>query len=63
MKRPSYREALGWLVLNSDTSSVKGDDPYFNVEMLLVCDLFGVHEEKFAADLIKAKAKMRSDNP
>lgn len=63
MKRPSYREALGWLVLNSDTSSLELEDRYFTVEMLLVCDLFGVSEEKFAADLIKAKAKMRSDNP
>ncbi len=55
MKRPSYREAIYWLVLNSDTSSLELEDRYFTVEMLLVCDLFGVSEDKLAADIEKAR--------
>ena len=55
MKRPSYREALGWLVLNSDTSSLELEDRYLTVEMPLVCDLFGVNEDKLAADIEKAR--------
>ena len=54
MKRPGYREAVEWLVLNDDVEWATFDPPdacaSVSVTGALVCDLFGVETERLRSD-------------
>lgn len=54
MKRPGYREAIGWLVSNDDSYWLR--EPHFgmSVSATLVRDLFDVPDERLIADLRRA---------
>ena len=55
MKRPGYREAVEWLVLNDDVEWATFDPPdacaSVSVTGALVCDLFGVETERLRSDI------------
>ena len=55
MKRPGYREAVEWLVLNDDVEWATFDPPdacaSVSVTGALVCDLFGIETERLRADI------------
>lgn len=57
-KRPSYREAILWIVLNDDTQWVDDASP-ISVTAVLVADLFGKSDECVRADIKRALAKER----
>lgn len=60
MKRPTYRQAVAWIALNDSPV----DDDALDVEAVhaqlvvgFVADLFGVEQEKVAADVVKYRQK------
>lgn len=55
MRRPSYREALRWIVDNDDTEWLEDDGGHTSVTAAFLADMFGVTDERVRADLIKAK--------
>jgi hypothetical protein len=54
MKRPGYREAINWLAGNDDCYWLGETEPTMSVACCLVCDLFGVEDDRFIADLRRA---------
>lgn len=59
MKRASYREACQWIALN-DSAGDDDDDVQGFVTTALIADLFGVSDEKVAADVIRLRKKERA---
>lgn len=63
MRRPSYRDALRWLVMNDDCNwlDYPADDGMgsMSVSAALAADMFDVGDDRIRADLIKAFAKHR----
>ena len=63
MKRPGYREAVEWLVLNDDVEWATFDPPdacaSVSVTGALGCDLFGVETERLRADIRRGLKKQR----
>lgn len=59
MRRPSYREALRWLLLNDDTEWLNDARHGLSVSTALVADLFGVDDERIVADLLRLRERMR----
>ena len=57
MKRPSYREAMQWIVLNDDTEWLTDEHGSLSVTAALVADLFGVSDERVIKDLLREKAR------
>jgi hypothetical protein len=60
MKRPSYRDAIAWIGENDSA----GDDSALDPEMVhsyvtvgFVADMFGVEQEKVAADVVKYRQR------
>lgn len=51
MKRPGYREAIRWMVLNDDTSWVDDERPIITVTAGMVADLFDVEQARVIKDL------------
>ena len=63
MRRPGYREAMEWLVLNDDVEWATFDLPdaraSVSVTGALVCDLFGVDVERLRADIRRGIERLR----
>ena len=67
MKRPAYRDAVEWLVLNDDVEWATYD-PFGETEGLasvsvtgaLVCDLFGVETERLRKDIRRGIKRWRT---
>jgi hypothetical protein len=63
MKRPSYRDALYWLVANDDTQFLEYAPDSglgsMSVAAVFAADMFGVTDEKIRADLIRERAKQK----
>jgi len=57
MKRPSYRDAIAWVAENDDPSVTDPELVYGAVTVVFVADLFGVEQEKVAADVVKFREK------
>lgn len=58
MKRPGYREALRWLLVNDDYEWLKGDDQINSVTSALIADLFGKTDEEVRRDLLKLQSTL-----
>lgn len=56
MKRPSYREAIRWLVANDDTEWLTAEFGSPSVATVLVADMFGKTDEQVTEDLKQARA-------
>lgn len=59
MNRPSYKNAILWIVENDDTEWLDDETPITSVSAALVADLFGVSDQKIIKDLNKALSPMR----
>lgn len=57
MKRPSYRDAVAWVADNDDSETLDVETVRSYVTVALVADLFGVEQEKVAADVVKFREK------
>jgi hypothetical protein len=51
MKRPGYREALEWIVVNDDCHWLAGEEIIPSVSACLIRDLFDVEDNKLYADI------------
>lgn len=63
VKRPGYREAVEWLVLNDDVEWATLDPPNacatISVTGALVRDLFGVETERLRTDIRRDIGRLR----
>jgi hypothetical protein len=66
MKRPGYREAVEWMVLNDDVEwatydpeCVESGCASISVTGALVRDLFGVETERLRADIRRGIKRLR----
>lgn len=55
MKRPSYREAIQWLIDNDDNEWLDDEGPIVSVTAALVADLFGIDIDRVITDLRKKR--------
>ena len=69
VKRPGYREAVEWLVLNDDVEWATFDPvgetsglASISVTGALVRDLFGVPTERLRADIRRGIKRLRKDH-
>lgn len=61
MKRPSYRDAIAWVAQNDDPAVTDPELVHAAVTVGFVADLFGVDQEKVAADVVKFREKRDAD--
>lgn len=66
MNRPSYRAAVAWIANNDSPGDSPGDNDPAEiiaglVTVCLVADLFGVSNERVAADVIRYREKEHAD--
>lgn len=60
MRRPSYRESVAWIGENDSAGDDEALDPVWVVGLVtvgFVADMFGVEQEKVAADVVKYRKK------
>jgi len=60
MKRASYREGVAWIATNDEPEESDPEIVQGFISTLLLADLFGVPEEKVAADVLKARKAAKS---
>lgn len=53
MNRPSYKQALQWIVDNDDTEWLRHEYGSLSVTAAFVADLFGVSDDRIKNDLLK----------
>jgi hypothetical protein len=59
MRRPGYREAVEWLVMNDDCEWLDDHDyGHISVSAALVRDLFGIEDERLFADMRRLRSKL-----
>lgn len=61
MKRPSYKEAIDWVVDNDDTEFLKEESPIPSVTTHLIADMFGATTEKVIKDLLATQKRRAKD--
>lgn len=57
MKRASYRDGVAWIANNDEPGEEDPEVIRGFISTLLLADIFGVPEEKVAADIVKARKK------
>lgn len=57
--RPSYRQAIHWIVENDDTEFVNDEQPLISVAASLVADLFNKTDQQIIADIKKILSKQQ----
>ena len=59
VKYPGYRQALFWVAANDDTEWLKDEPPIISVTAAMICDLFGVEEQRLIRDLRRMVKRVR----
>jgi hypothetical protein len=57
MRRPSYRDAVAWIGENDDGGTVDPEVVHSYLTVGFVADMFGVDQEKVAADVVEYRQK------
>lgn len=57
MRRASYRFGVEWIALNDEAGSNEPDQIIGYLSVALLADLFGIHPDKVAKDVLKYREK------
>lgn len=61
MKRPGYRFGVEWIALNDDPDVTDEEMILGTLTVGMLADLFGVTQERVAADVVRYRHKERNE--